>query len=290
MNQSVDQAKTKNGQPESVAIAPFVVPLIAYMLIGSFFPKFNSDIESSGAIETNAKAADSDKPTGPVRDAQHSTTVQSVSVDGNRELDANIKRYWQLTAVQFLAVGGSLYYWRKFYLQNFPFAVGWLSIVVGIVGAFLWIVLCHFQLEVGLFESIGLSGNWLGQRSGFNPFQSIQTPWQLVMFLVCRFGLLILLVPVAEELLLRGFLMRFVQRADFQNVRLQDLTLLPLIVGTLYGVLSHPSEAIAAAIWFSLVSWLMVRTGRFWDCVLAHTVTNGILGVYVITCGQWQLW
>jgi len=47
-------------------------------------------------------------------------------------------------------------------------------------------------------------------------------------------------------------------------------------------VLSHPGEVFAAVAWFSLVTWLMVRTRNIWDCVVAHAVTNLLLGVYVV--------
>jgi hypothetical protein len=34
----------------------------------------------------------------------------------------------------------------------------------------------------------------------------------------------------------------------------------------------------------------MVRTKNIWDCVAAHVVTNFLLGMYVVTQNQWQLW
>jgi len=53
-------------------------------------------------------------------------------------------------------------------------------------------------------------------------------------------------------------------------------------------VLLHPAEMVAAAVWFSLVTWLMLRTRNIWDCVAAHAVTNLLLGIYVVTTGEWQ--
>jgi membrane protease YdiL (CAAX protease family) len=38
-----------------------------------------------------------------------------------------------------------------------------------------------------------------------------------------------------------------------------------------------------------MVTWLMVKTRNIWDCVVAHAVTNLLLGVYVVATGQWQL-
>ena len=53
-------------------------------------------------------------------------------------------------------------------------------------------------------------------------------------------------------------------------------------------MLYHP-EILAALVWFSLVSWLMVRTRNIWDCVAAHAVTNLMLGIHVVGTGHWQL-
>jgi hypothetical protein len=68
------------------------------------------------------------------------------------------------------------------------------------------------------------------------------------------------------------------------------VTSLAVVVGTAVPMLMHPAEMVAAAVWFSLVTWLMVRTKNIWDCVAAHAVTNLLLGIFVVTYGQWQLW
>ncbi len=60
------------------------------------------------------------------------------------------------------------------------------------------------------------------------------------------------------------------------------------MVGTVFPMLIHPAELLAAAVWFSMVTWLMVRTRNVWDCVAAHAVTNLLLGVYVVTSGEWR--
>jgi membrane protease YdiL (CAAX protease family) len=54
-------------------------------------------------------------------------------------------------------------------------------------------------------------------------------------------------------------------------------------------MMTHPGELLAAAIWFSLVTWLMVRTKNIWDCVIAHAITNLLLGIYVVSFSRWQL-
>ena len=84
--------------------------------------------------------------------------------------------------------------------------------------------------------------------------------------------------------------MRAFEADDWPSLSLTQIGRNGLIIGTVYGVATHPGEFIAAALWFSLVSWLMVKTGKFWNCVLAHAVTNLILGLYVCASGQWHLW
>ena len=48
-----------------------------------------------------------------------------------------------------------------------------------------------------------------------------------------------------------------------------------------------PAEMFAAAVWFTLITWLMFKTKNIWDCVAAHAVTNLLLGVYVVLSGDW---
>ena len=40
----------------------------------------------------------------------------------------------------------------------------------------------------------------------------------------------------------------------------------------------------------TLITLLMLRTKRFWDCVVAHMVTNAILGIYIVWAQDWRLW
>ena len=33
-----------------------------------------------------------------------------------------------------------------------------------------------------------------------------------------------------------------------------------------------------------------LRTGTLWAPIIAHAVTNGVLGIWVVATGQWQFW
>jgi membrane protease YdiL (CAAX protease family) len=84
--------------------------------------------------------------------------------------------------------------------------------------------------------------------------------------------------------------MRFVVREDWWAVPFGQVTRLAAVVGTAVPMMMHPAELLAALVWFSLVTWLMIRTKNIWDCVAAHATTNLLLGIYVVTQHQWQLW
>jgi len=127
------------------------------------------------------------------------------------------------------------------------------------------------------------------ERPAFNPLERIENPFSRYGFLLVRFAGLALLVPLFEELMLRGWLMRSIVSADLARVPFGRVTTMSVVVGIAFPVLYHP-EKLAALVWFSLVTWLMVRTKNFWDCVAAHAVTNLLLGVWVLWSGEWRLW
>jgi CAAX prenyl protease-like protein len=45
--------------------------------------------------------------------------------------------------------------------------------------------------------------------------------------------------------------------------------------------------AIVAGLAYAL---LYRRSGKLWSAVLAHAVTNGALGIYVVATGRWEFW
>jgi len=83
--------------------------------------------------------------------------------------------------------------------------------------------------------------------------------------------------------------MRVVTDNDWANLPIGQVNRAAILVGTLVPMLMHPAELLAAAIWFSTVTWLMIKTRNIWDCVAAHAVTNLLLGVYVVASGEWHL-
>lgn len=173
--------------------------------------------------------------------------------------------------------------------RQFPLRISPLSVVVGVVGIVVWIGLCKLDLEQRVLGSLGLDRLIdMGARSSYNPFEQLPLPVCWWGFLAVRFFGLVVVVAVIEEFFLRGFLMRFVVASDWWKVPFGQVTITAVLVAPVYGILTHPAELVAAAVWFSLVTWLMIKTRNIWDCVVAHGVTNLLLGVYVVTTGEWH--
>lgn len=184
--------------------------------------------------------------------------------------------------------------------RRFPLRVSPWAFLVGAVGVVVWIGLCKLGLEAKLLgplvdnrlgEALGLNKMFdpATTRSAYNPFEELAgSPAAAWGFLAVRFAGLTLVVPVIEELFLRGFLMRFVMARDWWDVPFGKVDAMAVVVGTVAPMLMHPAELLAAAVWFSMVTWLMVKTRNLWDCVAAHVVTNLLLGVYVVQTGEWH--
>jgi len=296
----------------------FLLPFLVFMLATSFEPtppptpvssqEINSDSPPESTVEGTLKQLA--KPEEP--------PIQEPFFDpagGGGLLPAiNYSYYPQVyTAKIALTLLAMLLVWpgyRTFPLGNRWLGVSGLSIVVGVVGVVLWIVLCHLRLEpkiigpmdeflgsfipgleegdtptIGLMSMLGT-----GERSAFNPLvQLANTPGWAYAFLAIRFIGLALIVPVIEEFFLRGFMMRYVVHEQWWQVPFGSVNRMAVIAGTAIPMLMHPGELLAAFVWFSMVTWLMVRTRNIWDCVVAHAVTNFLLGVYVVWFDQWQL-
>jgi CAAX prenyl protease-like protein len=99
----------------------------------------------------------------------------------------------------------------------------------------------------------------------------------------------VLLVPLIEELFWRSFLMRWIEQPVFQGVQPGRVGMRAIVLSTFVFTLAH-TLWLAAAIAGLVYALLYVRTGKLWLPVIAHAVTNGALGLWVIMTGSWQFW
>ena len=185
-----------------------------------------------------------------------------------------------LYALNLVVVGAMLVAWRREYgelaRQNAPNAGEWaLSVVVGLLVFVAWIHLDAAWMQIGEPTAAFVPVNAQGALN-----------WPLI---AVRWLGAALLVPVMEELFWRSFLMRWLQAPLFEGVAPRRIGLKAVLLSTFVFMLAHPLwlAAIVAGLAYAA---LYRATGRLWTAVIAHAVTNGALGLWVVYSRQWQFW
>ena len=185
-----------------------------------------------------------------------------------------------LYGLNLVVVGGMLLAWRREYgelaWQNRPtLAEAAAAVAVGLAVFVLWIRLDAPWMQIG------------EPTAGFVPVDAqgrLEAPLIALRLLGAA-----LLVPVMEELFWRSFLMRWLQAPVFEGVDPRRVGVKALVLSTFVFMLAHPLwlAAIIAGLAYAL---LYRRSGKLWTAVIAHAVTNGALGLWVVQTGQWQFW
>jgi CAAX prenyl protease-like protein len=108
-------------------------------------------------------------------------------------------------------------------------------------------------------------------------------------FLAVRLAGTALVVPVFEEIFWRSFVLRYIINHDFTVVKIGTFTWMSFVVSSLlFGSEHHLWLAgIMAGVLYNL---LLYWSRNIYVCILAHSVTNLLLGIYVIRTGSWQFW
>lgn len=173
-----------------------------------------------------------------------------------------------------------LWFWRREYVEMaWPPAPGarhWLiAVAVGVAVFVAW---------------INLGSSWMmvaAPTAGYQPLgPDGQMEWGLIAI---RLAGAALVVPVMEELFWRAFLLRWLTRPDFLQVDPASVGLKAFAITAVLFAVEHNLwlAGLVAGIAYNL---LYVRSRTLWSPILAHGVTNGILGVWVIASGRWEYW
>jgi len=199
----------------------------------------------------------------------------AVPADGSWGIDPR----W-IYGITVLLVGGLLaWFWREYgelVAQTWPSGPEIaLAVATGVVVFALW---------------IHLDAPWMTLGSPAASFLPLDAQHALIWPLVAvRWVGATLIVPVMEELFWRSFVMRWVQSPQFEALLPQRVGLKAVVLSTFVFTLAH-TLWLAAVIAGLAYAWLYVRTGRLWVPVIAHAVTNGALGVWVVATGNWAFW
>lgn len=139
-----------------------------------------------------------------------------------------------------------------------------------------------------LWISLDLPWARLGESGpGFDPRAADgQIDWPLAAVRV--FGAAAV-VPVMEEIFWRSFLMRWIDRSNFLGVYPATVSLRALAATALVFGVEHDLW-LAGALAGLAYGWLYVRTCNLWAPIVAHGVTNLLLGLWVLYTGNWHFW
>jgi uncharacterized protein len=187
-----------------------------------------------------------------------------------------------LYAVSVVVVGGALIVcWRQYdELRGAQQRPTWFSLlvaaVVGVVVFKLWVELTDdwmfLEQPAATFKPVDVHGHLI---------------WPMVAF---RWVGATLVVPVMEELFWRSFLMRWIDTPDdFQKTDPRQASWKAIVMSSGVFALAH-SQWLAAIVTGVIYAWLYKRYGKLWVPVVAHAVTNGVLGIWVVVYGNWVFW
>ncbi len=160
--------------------------------------------------------------------------------------------------------------------------------VAGIVGCLLWCLLL-----APFVDQAGSDGD----------------SWSTGGFLLRLFSATFL-VPLFEEMAIRGCIFRLALQWDLAREKKEDEPLLTaldqsslfdvkngawtlpaIFISSIAFTLGHnTSEWVAAFAYSLLMSWLWVMRKDLLSCIVAHGVTNLVLALFVFSTGSWGFW
>lgn len=182
-----------------------------------------------------------------------------------------------LYAVKIAIVLAVLLACRRRYVELQWQAMGWrgagLAVLSGIVVLVLWI-----KLDAGWMQ--------VGSSAGFDPRTDGRIDWLLVGLRVAGAALV---VPIMEELFWRSFLLRWLASPDFLTVNPASIKVKAFIVTVILFGFEH-NLWLAGIVAGAVYSLLYMRSNNLWTAILAHGVTNGLLGAWIVYSGQWTYW
>lgn len=173
-----------------------------------------------------------------------------------------------------------------------------LGVLVGVIGTVQWIGMEKLFMSHDFFNwtRMSFSGADKVVESAFKPGEFFSNAVLMWSFIAVRWMGASLLVPVMEELFWRDYVWRSL--ASPNDFRLHEVGeydtssvwLVPVFFATV-----HP-QWLTSIVWALLVAWLLLKTRSLGACIVAHGVTNFLLGAYVLTMwygfgkDEWFFW
>lgn len=181
--------------------------------------------------------------------------------------------------LQTFVCAGWLWHVRRDIVWDWSYKPCLLGALAGLIGIGIWL-LPYFAC-------------WVPSGGGFQPERifGVGTVPVYVEY-VLRFARAVIVVPLAEELFWRGFLMRWCVNRDFpQTVPVGQHSWLGFVVVVLLFVLAHHPQDYAAALLYGIIAYgLVVYTRRLTPAIVMHMVANLVLGICAVGFDLPHLW
>lgn len=157
--------------------------------------------------------------------------------------------------------------------------------LAGLLVCVLWIApeSIPWYRDFSLLGALGFGG---GADGGPSPYDPAVCGWTLTW--VKLVGSAFVIAPV-EEFFFRAFLYRWLQRSDWTKVDPARFDLSAFLWMVSLFALEHHTRLAAGAMAGAVYGLVAIRRG-IGAAVVAHVVTNLLLGLYVIHTGQWNFW
>jgi len=177
--------------------------------------------------------------------------------------------------IKTVAVAGMLAFYFNHYREELRPCFSLSALIAGILVFLLWV------LSEGLYPQFS-------QPSVFDPFEEISGP-TVYLFIGFRLAGAVLVVPVMEELFWRSFALRYLINPKFKFIPLGQFSWFSFIVVSIAFGFEHYRwlPGIAAGM---VYAGLLYREKNLFAPILAHAVTNLLLGIYVLATEQWAFW
>src|SRR5262249_31138367 len=181
----------------------------------------------------------------------------------------------RLYAFKVLATGAALCWYTRTY-RRLDWSWSWWAVGAGLGVYVFWIALGFYP--PGQSHSSNLAER-LAELSGGSA----------AMWLFFRVVGSSVTVPVAEELAFRGYVMRRIGSAEFDQQPYQRCSWLAVAVSSaLFGFMHD--RWLAGALAGLVYALAARRRGKLADAVIAHALTNALIAATVLLGRQWWLW
>jgi exosortase E/protease (VPEID-CTERM system) len=179
-----------------------------------------------------------------------------------------------LYPLRLAAAAAALWLYRR-RLRELDWRAGRLALPIGAAAFVIWLLLHRFagvQPDNGIAAGLGAAG----RAAGF-------------LWLASRAVAAVVTVPIAEELVFRGFLIPWMI-SHFQAAGIRGAMPFSILISSIAFGAMHGGNWLAGTTVGFLYAAAFLRRRRIGDAAAAHATTNALLAVWVVAFRDWSFW